>query len=52
MSTPSRRFPAPWHADNISGVYIVRDANVVWVDELGMSTCLRQTFVRKVSGPV
>jgi hypothetical protein len=25
--TEVRRFPAPWHADKISGGYVVRDAN-------------------------
>jgi hypothetical protein len=27
MPEPPRRFPAPWHADDIPGGYIVRDAN-------------------------
>jgi hypothetical protein len=27
MSDPPRRFPTPWHADKISGGYVVRDAN-------------------------
>jgi hypothetical protein len=27
MTAPSRRFPAPWHADKISGGYVVRHAN-------------------------
>jgi hypothetical protein len=27
MTEPSRRFPAPWHADKIPGGYVVRDAN-------------------------
>ena len=27
MSEPTRRFPAPWHADKIPGGYVVRDAN-------------------------
>jgi hypothetical protein len=27
MAEPSRRFPAPWHAEPIPGGYIVRDAN-------------------------
>jgi hypothetical protein len=28
MPEPSRRFPAPWHADKIPGGYVVRDASV------------------------
>jgi hypothetical protein len=27
MAEPSRRLPAPWHADTIPGGYVVRDAN-------------------------
>jgi hypothetical protein len=27
MAEPLRRFPPPWHADRISGGYVVRDAN-------------------------
>jgi hypothetical protein len=27
MAEGSRRFPAPWRADKISGGYVVRDAN-------------------------
>jgi hypothetical protein len=27
MAEPPRRFPPPWHADKISGGYVVRDAN-------------------------
>jgi predicted DNA-binding ribbon-helix-helix protein len=27
MTEPSRRFPAPWHADKIPGGYVVRDAS-------------------------
>jgi len=27
MTEPSRRFPAPWHADKIAGGYVIRDAN-------------------------
>jgi hypothetical protein len=27
MPEPSRRFPAPWHADKMPGGYVVRDAN-------------------------
>jgi hypothetical protein len=27
MAEPSRRFPAPWHADPMPGGYVVRDAN-------------------------
>jgi hypothetical protein len=27
MADASRRFPAPWRADNIPGGYVVRDAN-------------------------
>jgi hypothetical protein len=27
MAEPTRRFPAPWRADKISGGYVVRDAN-------------------------
>jgi hypothetical protein len=27
MSDGSRRFPAPWRADNITGGYVVRDAS-------------------------
>jgi hypothetical protein len=27
MTEPSRRFPAPWHADKIPGGYVIRDAN-------------------------
>jgi hypothetical protein len=27
MIDPSRRFPAPWHADKMPGGYVVRDAN-------------------------
>jgi hypothetical protein len=26
MTEPSRRFPAPWHADKIPGGYVVRDS--------------------------
>jgi hypothetical protein len=26
MTEPPRRFPTPWHADNIAGGYVVRDA--------------------------
>jgi hypothetical protein len=32
--TPSRRFPAPWTAERMPGVYVVRDANgqqLAWV---------------------
>jgi hypothetical protein len=34
MTTPSRRLPAPWIAERISGGYVVRDANgqsVAWI---------------------
>jgi hypothetical protein len=27
MPEPSRRFPAPWHADPIPSGYVIRDAN-------------------------
>jgi hypothetical protein len=27
MPEPSRRFPAPWHADKMPGGNVVRDAN-------------------------
>jgi K+/H+ antiporter YhaU regulatory subunit KhtT len=27
MTEPTRRFPAPWHADKMPGGYVVRDAN-------------------------
>ena len=27
MPDPTRRFPAPWHADPMPGGYVVRDAN-------------------------
>jgi hypothetical protein len=26
MTEPTRRFPAPWHADKMPGGYVVRDA--------------------------
>jgi hypothetical protein len=48
MAEPPRRFPAPWHADTISGGYVVRDASgqsIAYIYSRGTEVEARQANV-------
>jgi hypothetical protein len=49
MTEPSRRFPAPWHADPMPGGYVVRDANMPALAYLYSATTMLKRGRRRCS---